>query len=881
MRWFGLLTMKIAMLFGRRTAAAQLDDEFRFHLERQIAENRAAGMSPEEARQAALRAFGNPALLRDQTREKWNWRGAEQMMREIRYGIRILRRTPGFAIISVLVMALGIGANVALFTVVRGVLLKPLPFKDPDRLTMLYESNLKENDPYNIVSGGVYAEWKKLNTTFSSLALMQEGSSITLSASGGQMAETMRGSQVSWNLLTTLGIHPALGRDFTATDDSPSASGTVILSYSLWKRRFGLDPGILNQTISMDAKPYTVIGVMPEWFAFPETETQVWTPVYHEKPAMIMEMIDNHMFRVVGRLKPDVSQQQGVADLTVISRRIHDTHLDTPFVNPAASGRPLLEHMVGDLKRPLYVLLGATGCLLLIACINVANLLVARAIARRKELAIRAALGGGRLRLLRERLMEGLLLSATGGALGLGLAVIALHWLMRTRDDMSRVESIHIDAVVAAFTVGIVALCALFTGLISALTVRDRQLLASLHESSRSATGGASRATLRRVLLTVEVGLTVVLLTGAGLLLKSYERLRSADMGCATQNVLTMRVGVPGVRYKTPGPAPAAFFDALLARVRALPGVTAAGLITAVPGQGWWQDSGFTIVEHPPLPRGTDLDGLDRTADSGYFAAMGIPLLRGHNFNDGLRLDLANEVIISDSVAKKFFPGEEPLGKHIRTQDRTYTIIGIVGDTRHEVGSQPMTMKYFTYHEGRENYGTLVIRSTGDVEQLALPVQRVIQGMDRDLSVADVLTMNQLLGKSTIDESFNTTLLTGFAALSLLLAAVGLFGVLSYIAAQRTAEIGIRLALGAPREHVLAKMLGDGLRPALLGLALGLAASVEGGRLMRDMLYETRPLDPIVFAAVSGTLLLVAALACIVPAWRASRVDPVQALRTE
>ena len=396
-------------------------------------------------------------------------------------------------------------------------------------------------------------------------------------------------------------------------------------------------------------------------------------------------MIDNHMFRVVGRLKPGVSPQQAVADLSVISRRIHDAHLDTPFVNAAANSRPLLEHMVGDLKRPLYVLLAATGCLLLIACMNVANLLVARAVARRKELAIRTALGGGRLRLLRERLMESLLLSAGGGVLGLLLAYGALQWLTRTRQDMSRIESIHIDAVVAAFTIGVIALCALFAGLISALTVRDKQLLATLHESSRSASGGQSRATLRRVLLTVEVGLTVVLLTGAGLLLKSYERLRSADMGCATENVLTMRIGLPGARYKTPGPAPAEFFDTLLARVRALPGVDAAGLVTAVPGQGWWEDSGFAIVEHPPLPMGATNDALNRRADSGYFSAMGIPLLRGRTFNQSLRLDQAKEVIISDNLAKKFFPGEDPLGKHLKTDEKTYTIVGIVGDTRYDM----------------------------------------------------------------------------------------------------------------------------------------------------------------------------------------------------
>ncbi|HEY3628379.1 MAG TPA: ABC transporter permease [Terracidiphilus sp.] len=880
MRWFDLVAMKLAMLFGRRTAGNRLDEELRFHLERQIAENRSAGMNADEANYAALRSFGNPALLREQARDNWSWRGAEQALREVRYGIRTLRRTPGFAIIAVLVMALGIGANVALFTVVRGVLLKPLPFKDPDRLMMLYESNLKDETDYNIVAGGVYAEWKNHNQTFSDLALVQT-SRYSLSASGGQLPETLRGAQISWNLLTTLGVQPALGRDFTASDDTPSASFTAILSWSLWKRRFGSNPGILNQTVYIDAKPYTVIGIMPEWFAFPEPEMQIWTAVYRDKPAAIISMIDNHMFNVVGRLKPGVSPAQGAADVNLISRRLHEAHLDDPAVQSGARGRPLLDSLVGDFKRPLYVLLAATGCLLLIACMNVANLLVARAIARRKEFAIRTAMGGGRIRLLRERLMESLILSAAGGALGLLLAFAVLEWLTRTRQDMSRVESIHIDGVVAAFTVGVIAFCALFAGLISALTVRDRHLLAALHEASRSTSGSQTRATLRRVLLTLEVGLTVVLLIGAGLLLKSYQRLRSADMGCATQNVLTMRFALPGVRYKTPGPMPVNFFDALLSRLRALPGVDAVGLVTAIPGQGYWEDSDFTIVEHPPLPRGIGTWALNRWADSGYFAAMGIPILRGRTFNESLRLDQANEVIINNVFARKYFPGEDPIGKHLKTEGKVHTIVGMVGDTRFEIGEPPREMKYFSLNAGGENYGTLVIRSRGDVEQLALPVQQVIQGMDRDLSVSDVLTMDQLLGKTTLDKSFNTTLLTGFAALSLLLAAVGLFGVLSYMAAQRTGEIGIRLALGAPREHVLGKMLSDGLRPALIGLVLGLAASAAVSRLMQEMLYETRPLDPPVFVAVSATLMLVAALACLVPAWRASRVDPVQALRTE
>ncbi len=877
MRWSSLFAMKLRMLFGRRSEAARLDDEFRDHLDRQIAENIAAGMSAADARYAALRSFGNPAVLRDEARASWHWNSGEQLLRDIRYGIRTLRRTPGFASIAILVMALGIGANVALFTVVRSVLLKPLPFKDPDRLLMLYESGLKE-DTTNVVAGGVYKEWKTQNHSFSDLALYHD-TRYGLSGAGGQLPENLLAARISWNLLPTLGVTPALGRNFSNAEDMLSANGTVILSGSLWKRRFSADPGILNKTIYLDARPYTVIGVMPDWFAFPESGTQLWTAVYHEQSEKLMNVLDSHLFRVVGRLSPGVTQQQAVADLKLISRRLHEAHLDDPFVMPAANGRPLLDHMVGDLKRPLYVLLAATGCLLLIACINVANLLVARAVTRRKELAIRTALGGGRLRLLRERLMESLLLSTAGGGLGLLLAFSALQWLTSARQEMSRVESIHIDSVVAAFTVGVIALCALFAGLISALTVKDRHLLGTLHESSRSV-GAQSRATLRRVLLTIEVGLTVILLTGAGLLLKSYDRLRSADMGCTTQNVLTLRLGVPQARYTTPA-ARADFFDQLLSRVRVLPGVDAAGIVTAVPGQGYWEDSSFTILEHPPLPKGTGYFALNRWADAHYFAAMGIPMLRGRTFNESLRLDKANEILVSDGFVKKYFPGEEPLGKHLNTQNKDYTIVGVVGDTRFEIGETPKPMKYFPLSSGDQDYGTLVIRSSRDVEQLALPAQRVIQALDRDLAVADILTMDQLLGKSTLDQSFNTTLLVGFAALSLLLAAVGLFGVLSYIAAQRTGEIGLRLALGARRQQVLGKMLSDGLRPALIGLALGLAASAEASRLLRGMLYETRPLDPLVFAGVSAMLLLVAALACIVPAWRASRVDPMQALRTE
>jgi len=885
MRWLNQLVM-VRMLLFRKVADTQLNEELRFHLEQQIAENRAAGMSEDGARQAALRVFGNPDLVREKAGATWNWNGLDQFLRDLRIGARTLSRTPGFTVIAILITALGIGASVALFTVVRGVLLRPLPFPDSDQLLTLYERSTPAagggDFPHNVVAGGVYATWNRENTSFSSLALVR-WDSADISASGGQLPETLNGALVSWNLFPTLGVNPALGRGFTPADDSPSASGTVVLSASLWKRRFGADPAILNSTIYIDAKPYTVIGIMPSWFEFPDSSTQLWRPVFHELSEAVMSAFDNHQFRVVGRLKPGATAEEAAANLSVISRQIHDSHLGNPFVAAEANTRPLLEHLVGDVKRPLYMLLAATVCLLLIACLNVANLLVARAAARHKELAIRTALGGGRMRLLREHLMESFLLETSGGAAGLLLAYGAIAWLLHTRPDMARVGAIHFDSTVTAFTTTVIILCALFSGFVSAFNTDDTRLLGALHDSSRSHSAAVTQTRLRKTLLAIEVGLTVVLLMGASLLVKSYKRLRSTNVGCVTDNVLTMRIKLPGKRYKTPGPAPANFFETLLQRVRALPGVAGAGFVTGVPGQGYMGDTGFTIVEHPPLPPGNGTLAVYRAADSGYFAAMGIPFLRGRTFGDNEKLEQVNEVVISESLAKKFFPGEDPLGKHLHINDgdKVRVIVGIVGDTRYEIGEAPEPMVYHPLFAGDQNYGTLVIRSRQDVSQVAVPVQQIIQGLDRDLPVSDVLTMNQLLGKSMLDQSFDATLISSLAVLSLLLAAAGLFGVLSYIVAQRSGEIGIRMALGAQREQVLTGILADGLRPALIGLLLGLVASIATAQFIKSMLYETQPLDPGVFAVVAGLLIASAALACLVPAWRASRLDPMRVLRME
>jgi len=511
---------------------------------------------------------------------------------------------------------------------------------------------------------------------------------------------------------------------------------------------------------------------------------------------------------------------------------------------------------------------------------------VARAAARRRELAIRAALGGSRRRLIGEQVTESFLLSAAGGVAGLMLARLVIQWLVSTRQDLSRVEAIQIDGVVIAFTIGLIFFCAVFAGLISSVSAATGdKILSALQESSRSHSAGPARVGLRKWLLSLEVGLTVVLLIGAGLLLKSYQRLRASDLGCVTNNVLTMQFGLPEAQYAQNAQR-ITFYESLLDRVRSLPGVQGAGLTMLVPGQGYGGDSGFLVAEHPPLQQGQLQYAIVRWADPGYFAALGIPLLHGQTFDADQRLDKANQVVISESFARQYFPGEDPIGKHLLAIGRRpFKIVGVVGDTRFVIAAPARPIMHFPIyalmHPGVPNDATLAVRSSRDATVLALPIQQIVQQLDRELPVSNILTMDQIIGKSTLDSSFDATLLLAFAVLSLVLAAVGLFGVLSYIVAQRTAEIGIRIALGAQREEVLGLVLLDGLRPALLGLALGVAASVGAARLIRSMLYEISPLDPAVFVSVIATLSLVAAAACLIPAWRASRLDPMAALRAE
>jgi predicted permease len=874
--------------FCRRGGAdVDLAQEIDLYLAEEIDENIARGMSSDEARRQAYLKFGSPQRVRESVWQQNTVTLIDSAWRDLKYAARTLSRSPEFTLVAVLVMALGIGANIALFTVVRCVLLNPLPYRDPSQLVSLFEHSRdqKELNPYFPVAAGSFAIWQSSAAGAAKLAMVSPWQQYNVSAEGGKLPEQIDAAWCSWNFFPTLGVAPAMGRVFTADDDRPGAEAAVILSGSFWKRRYSGDPAVVGKKIWLDAKPYTVIGVMPSSFVYSSSfggnTVQVWTAAGHEAPPWQMRTFRDHEFLVIARLLPGTTLAGLVSQLGAAQKQIKADHL-APGVHDAVSGRTMLDDSVQGYKTSLYALLAATGCLLLIACLNVASLLVARSAARSKELAIREALGGGRVRLLVERLTESLLLSAAGGALGLLLAWGALAWLVRTRVTMNRVETIHIDGVVAAAAVGAILLCALFSGLIAAAGRDGKQILASLQESSRAHHTGRARAGLRRVLLVLEVSLTVVLLVGAGLLLKSYERLRNTDLGVPEDNVLTMHLSLPEARYKEPVEQ-VAFLERLIERVRSLPGVQAAGLVTAAPGQGWGGDHMVSVVEHPPLPKGEGFGLMVRGAEPGYFAAIQIPLVHGRIFTSDERLTRAHVALISQSAAQLCFPGEDPIGRHLNDSSvgEVYEVVGVVGDTRWSI-SQPVHPTIYKPIYGNDySVATIVIRSARNVETLAMPVQKLIGEMDPDLPVSNVMTLRETIGKSTIDSRFDSILVLAFAMIALLLAAVGLYGVLAYLVTQRTGEIGIRIALGAQREQVLRLMLLDGLRPALLGLILGLGAGAAVVRLIRSMLYETEPLDPAVFFSVTATLLLVAGLACLVPALRAAKLDPVQALKTK
>ncbi len=672
---------------------ADLKRELQSDLELEEEEQRERGLSPEEARHAALRAFGNPTVIREHTRAVWSWNGLEDILRDLRISVRTLFRTPGFSMIAVLVMALCIGAATSLFTVVRSVLLRPLPFRDPERLLMVYEhfrdpSMNAQQFNYNAVAPADYRDWRAQTRGFEDMAAWRWWQ-FSLTGERGELPEIVSARGGSWNLFPLLGVHAVIGRTFAESEDRPDGSA-VMLTWNLFERRFGADPSIVGRQIHLDGKPYTVVGVLPKWFTYPDAKVQVWVTYASGLPPAILQHHDFHFSRVVARLRPDVSLTSALSQVGAVQYRLHSQNLNAPVAEDVAS-KTLIQDLAKDVKKPLILLLCAVACMLLIGCLNVANLMVARSAARQKEVAIRSALGARRMTLIREQLAESLLVSLAGGVTGVLLSLAATKWLVSTWRDLPSAQSIHVDGVVLAFACALAFATALLAGLLPAISSTGKGAMAALPASSRSAAGSQSRTALRKT-LSLKGGdceRRWVLLIAAGLLLKSFCRLRTTDVGCATENVLTMSYSLPARKYDSPEKVNA-FNESLLERVRAMPGVGAAGIGLGVPGAGLAGNESFTIREHPPLAPGTALpEALYRKADPGYFSALQIPLLNGRFFTEEDRSGRPKTIIISHQLAQQYFPQENPLGKHLRVAangDADYEIVGVVADTLYQVG---------------------------------------------------------------------------------------------------------------------------------------------------------------------------------------------------
>ena len=880
---------KIRSLWRSKRADEELCREIALHVTLLEEEYKRRGMPEEEARRRARIKFGSPVVVRESLWRQKTIPFAADLVRDFRYAARTLFRTPAVSVIAIVVMALCIGAATSLFTVVRSVMFRPLPFYDPDQLVMLYEHF---RDPgmnaqgfnYNPVAPADYYDWRSRTNSFEDMAAWRYGQ-FNLTGEQGELPEQVQAIGGSWNLFPLLGVNAAIGRTFTQGEDRLDGSA-VMLTWSLFERRFGGDRSIVGSQIHLNGKPYTVVGVLPKWFTYPDAKVQVWVPYASGLPPEILKHHDFHFTRVVARLRPGISLASALSQLEAVQFELHLQNLHAPVAEDVAA-RSLLQDLAQGVTKPLTILLWAVACMLLIGSLNVANLLVARSATRQKEVAVRSALGAGRIILIREQLVESLVLSIAGGSAGALLSLAAIKWLVTTWKNLPTAQSIHVDGIVLAMVCAVVLATALLAGLLPAVVSTGNGQLAGLHASSRSAAGSRARTRLRKTLLTVEIAVTVVLLIAAGLLLKSFWRLRATDIGCITDNVLTMSYSLPSQKYDSPAKLNA-FNESLLERVRSMPGVRAAALGSMLPATGAREDDAFTIPEHPPIAIGAPQpDALYRSADPGYFSALKIPLLKGRFFTSDDRFGRPKTVIVSRLLARQYFPGEDPLGKHIHVVpygNADYEIVGVVGDTLYQVGQPAKPTMYFPVLNGENSSGgglALAVRTASDPLALSVPIQKQIAELDPELPVSGVLTLQQIIAQSLGNASLSATLVLTFAVLSLVLASVGLYGVLSYLTTLRTGEIGIRMALGAQRKQVLRSMLGDGIRPALYGLVFGLVAGAGAARLIQSMLYGTQPLDPATFAAVAATILSVAALACLFPAWRASRINPMRALRTE
>ena len=794
---------------------------------------------------------------------------------DLRYALRMLTRTPGFTVVAILTLALGIGANTAIFTVVNSLLLRPLPYSDPNRLVMVWQDLRARGGPADEwASPGNVADWRAADHLFEGLAAIS-GYRPTLT--GVAEPEPISGEVVSHEYFSLLGITPALGRDFRAEDDVPNAAPVVLIGDALWKRRFGGDPQVVGRIVTLSGAPHEIVGVLPPG-ARPivNADAQIWRPIRLDLASPARGSV---FLRVVARLHPDLTLEQAQQAATTLASRLETQYPDS---NAQVGFRlqPLHDRVVGEIRPGLLALLGAVAFVLLIACANIANLLLARGSGRGRELAVRVALGAGRLRVIRQLLTESLLLAAIGGLAGMLLGIWAVDALIAIApEDAPRLGEIGLDPRVFAFAAALTLVTGVLFGLVPAIQASRGGVTESLKDASRGSSAAAGR-TMRRALIVVEVALALMLLTGGGLLLQTFVRLQQADLGFDPRNVLVGGISLPRSAYETIEQE-RVFFTQVLERASTLPGVERAALASVLPFRGD-SDMGFEIEGRAPATGPTERTVTwYREVSAGYFDTMGIRIARGQAFADR---DPNPSVVVNETFARRFFPSREALGHRVRWLDEGpwYTIIGVAGDMRGQ-GARADTRAemYIPYWQYMERGMGILLKASGDASRLATPLRQIVSALDPNVPVSGVQLLSDMVRTSIAQPRFFAILAAAFAGLALALAAVGIYGVMAYVVAQRTTEIGVRMALGATPAEVFRLVLSDGLKVTAIGVVIGIGGSVLVARWLSALLFGVTPGDLATLAATASLLLLVAAAACYLPARRATRVDPMVALRAQ
>ncbi|HMD08147.1 MAG TPA: ABC transporter permease [Candidatus Acidoferrum sp.] len=865
---------------------AQWDEErereLQTYLEIETEENIARGMTPEVARYAARRKLGNPTQIREEIYRMNSFTFIESLWQDVRCGLRMLRKNAGFAVVAILTLALGIGANTAIFSVIHAVLLNPLPYNDPDRIVLVVESNPSRGFPQFSVSPPNYVDWKKESTAFENMASIARGD---FDYTGGAEPERLSGARVASSFFAVMGATPAIGRTLLPEDDVLGKASVVVLSYGLWMRHFGSDPQVVGKSLTLDGQPYRVVGVMQNGFQFPRG-VDLWLPSEFDADALSPGARGAHYLRVMARLKPNVSIDKAQAEMVGISKRLEQQY---PRTNTGWSSKllSLNEATVGNVRPTLLVLFGAVGFLLLIACANVANLLLARATARQREIAIRFSLGASRLRIARQLLTESILLSGIATGIGLLLAEWAIRALRTLPpSNLPRAASIGLNLPVLAFAAGVAGLTGLLFGFAPALQITRGAPAETLKEGGRTSSTG--RQGVRSALVVLETTLALVLLVGSGLLLKSFLRLQTVDPGFQYKNVVTADISLPRSKYSTDAQK-IQFFDQLLERIESMQGVREVAAASGNPMEGSNLSFAFMTKDLQALSPADQPSAGYYVISPNYFHTLGIPLLVGRYFTKEDSLGTPRVAIISQAVAYQFFHDKNPIGQTINIgigapvgASIWREIVGVVGDVKDDGLGEPATMTvYEPYTQMGWGDMNLFLRSDSDASQVATTVRSQVVSVDKDQPVGEISTGAQLMAQAVAQPQLRTMLLSLFAGLALVLASLGIYGVMSNTVAQRTHEIGVRMALGAGRSSVLRLVLSSGMRLAVLGISLGTAGAFALTRLMKSFLFHVTPTDPATFVEVALFLFLVALLASYIPARRATRVDPVVALRYE